>query len=567
MAQTLRIVNYAVNGSGTGHLTRLVAVNRWLRRYAQALQLRAEIYFLTSSEADSLLFHEGFASFKMPSKTAVSDAGIDKLTYLAMAKQWVWHSLALLRPDLLVVDTFPSGSFGELLSALDLCRHKAFIHRPVKEEFASRPDFQAMLPLYDLIVVPEHGVGHGAAPGARKPQTERGLRHVGPVMVRERGELWHRDEVRAHFGVPDGSLLVYVSAGGGGDPGAEAQLHAVCSVLLAEPGLHLLVGAGPLYRGRPLFGPRIGWLTQAGAAELLGGCDLAVCAAGYNSYNELMLAGVPTIFLPQEKVADEQDRRAETAEQAGAAICLRAPLPSAPREGAPPGGADTPFARELRAALGRFRDPGTRDQARQAAMRLAPRSHARDAAAALLGLLVPGHQVDAAVAAVSDELLATLRESGTPFEQATELLHALVPHSASGPHREALAQAAGAVQELVQFARAQQIPFTSLVRLVRLCAHKLGTGEVQERVAALRQVLSALLPFSDWPGALTFVKLLVSERQLSPALAAAQIEGFLSARRAQGEDLYRIVARLSAAHGGDAQFTSNRDLLAAARGA
>ena len=161
----------------------------------------------------------------------------------------------------------------------------------------------------------------------------------------------------------------------------------------------------------------------------------------------------------------------------------------------------------------------------------------------------------------------TLRESGTPFEQATELLHALVPSGASGPHREALAQAASAVQELTQFARAQQIPFSSLVRLVRLCAHKLGTGEVQERVAALRQILSALVPFSDWPGALTFVKLLVSERQLSPALAAAQIEGFLSARRAQGEDLYRVVARLSAAHGGDAQFTSNRDLLAAARGA
>ena len=88
--------------------------------------------------------------------------------------------------------------------------------------------------------------------------------------------------------------------------------------------LHLLVGAGPLYRGRPLFGPRIAWQTQTGTAELLGGCDLAVCAAGYNSYNELMLAGVPTIFLPQEKVADEQDRRAESAERAGAAICLRA---------------------------------------------------------------------------------------------------------------------------------------------------------------------------------------------------------------------------------------------------
>ena len=30
----IRVVNYAVNGRGVGHLTRLVAINRWVRRYA-----------------------------------------------------------------------------------------------------------------------------------------------------------------------------------------------------------------------------------------------------------------------------------------------------------------------------------------------------------------------------------------------------------------------------------------------------------------------------------------------------------------------------------------------------
>ena len=99
----LRVVCYAVNGSGVGHLMRLCAIARWLRRYARHARARAEIYFLTSSEADGLLFHERFASFKLPSKTVVDDAGIDKLTYLALAKQWVWHSLGLLRPDLPVL--------------------------------------------------------------------------------------------------------------------------------------------------------------------------------------------------------------------------------------------------------------------------------------------------------------------------------------------------------------------------------------------------------------------------------------------------------------------------------
>ena len=37
----------------------------------------------------------------------------------------------------------------------------------------------------------------------------------------------------------------------------------------APPGLHLVVGAGPLYRGRPLRGPGLTWLTETGAAELM----------------------------------------------------------------------------------------------------------------------------------------------------------------------------------------------------------------------------------------------------------------------------------------------------------
>jgi hypothetical protein len=71
--RSLRVVCYAVNGSGAGHLMRLVAVCRWLRRYARHARARAEIYFLTSSEADGLLFHERFASFKLPSKTVVGE--------------------------------------------------------------------------------------------------------------------------------------------------------------------------------------------------------------------------------------------------------------------------------------------------------------------------------------------------------------------------------------------------------------------------------------------------------------------------------------------------------------
>ena len=69
----LRVVCYAVNGTGVGHITRLLAIARWLRRYAAALDQKLEVWFLTSSEADGLAFAEGFAAFKIPSKTIVAE--------------------------------------------------------------------------------------------------------------------------------------------------------------------------------------------------------------------------------------------------------------------------------------------------------------------------------------------------------------------------------------------------------------------------------------------------------------------------------------------------------------
>jgi predicted glycosyltransferase len=550
MAQPLRIVNYAVNGSGAGHLTRLVAMNRWLRRYAAVLELRAEIYFLTTSEADSLLFHEQFASFKLPSKTIVGETGIDRLTYLALAKQWVWHSLSLIRPDLLIVDTFPRGSFGELLSALDLCRHKAFIHRPVKPELASRPDFQTMLPLYDLILVPEYAdQAGGTAPRSNQ-------RFTGPVMVRERAEQWSAAEVRAHVAARPGELVVYVSAGGGGDAQAEAQLHRTCAALLAEPEVRIVVGAGPLYRGRPLLQERVLWLQQPAIAELMPGFDLAVCAAGYNSFNELMHAGVPTLFLPQDKVADEQDRRAARACEAGAAWQLA-------------GAGEQELAAALRPLLGRLRDPVERERARAAARSLVPTNHARDAAAELLRLLVPGHRVDRACEAVQDELLAALRADSVQFEQVVELMHCLRAEPTTAAGRGAEELAAQSSLELLRLGRRQKLAAPLLLRAVRLLAPKLGAGTAAERATAVATVLDALAQFADWPAALSLLKLLAAERRLQATATAEGLLRFLRALQQRREDLLRGIYYLSLAHstaGPDSGPAGLCELLQAAQG-
>ncbi|MBI5509395.1 MAG: hypothetical protein HY903_11645 [Deltaproteobacteria bacterium] len=530
MAHSLRIVAYAVDGGGIGHLNRMVALSRWLRRYAAHMGRRAEIYVLTTSEADGLLLTEKLAGFKLPSPTVAHDAGIDRLGYLAMAKQWVWHSLGLLRPDLLIVDTWPRGAFGELLSALDLCRRKAFIYRPVKDEVAASADFQAMLPLYDRVLVPEEeGVVHVQVPKA----AEALVSYVGPVMVRERAEQHSRIEARDHLGVVGDRLAVYVSAGGGGDPGAEEHLLSVVTALCDDPSLHLVVGAGPLYRGRVLAGERITWLAHGGVSELMAAFDLAICGAGYNTFAELMHAGVPTIFVPQHKLADDQAARAARAVAAGAAIVLGEGL----------------LGSEVERAVADFRDPERRRQAGLAARRLVPENHARRAAAELLRLLVPARDVDRAEAAIGDEVLRAARDCRVGYQVFVDLMRALDTRDSGASVEEETS--AGEVSELavalLRFITDRALPVVTAVKLVAALSQKLPRALPAERAAAARRLLPELAAFNDWTAATAFLRMINSERRLPAAELAALIGDFLSRLRARREDLYRGIAYVSEA--------------------
>jgi UDP-N-acetylglucosamine:LPS N-acetylglucosamine transferase len=87
--------------------------------------------------------------------------------------------------------------------------------------------------------------------------------------------------------------------------------------------------------------------------------------------------GVPTVFIPQEKWADDQKARAERAAHARAAVVLDS----------------VADGRELRQIVERFRDPAQRVSASRSACKLVPRNHACDAALALLRLLIPGEQI------------------------------------------------------------------------------------------------------------------------------------------------------------------------------
>ncbi|MCG5053695.1 MAG: hypothetical protein KA712_12100 [Myxococcales bacterium] len=517
LPKSLSFVSYAVNGHGLGHLVRMVAINRWLRRYAAYAGVKTQHWFLTTSEADSLLHREGFAGFKLPSKSVVGEAGIDKLDYLALAKQWVWHSVALLRPDVLLVDTFPNGSFHELMPVLDLCRHKALVLRPVRPAFAG-PAFRAVANLYDRIVVPGHP--HEAGGMRQLGLDPQRLRFVGPVMRGERFEVYDQQEARARLGVPEAARCWLVSAGGGGDETADALYARMDALTASAPDTWLVFAAGPLYRGRPRGGARRVWWTTPDLVAHLPAFDGAVAAGGFNTVHELLFAGIPTVFVPQDKIADDQLARAHAFGEAGAARV-------ASLEGD-----------SLAQALEALRDPQQTAALTAAAHRVVSRNHARDAAAEVLGLVLPEDLIERAREDLADELLTQAARQGLGAEDLCELARALPGGEPDLPLEVALdlwkaAQAAGATLAATQ-------------NLVRLLASKGRKGPVADP-GALGLALTELLEEDDVRHQGSALSLLLrvwpTDRGSDSVGLAQALRGLIKRAATQGVDVFLLARR------------------------
>ncbi len=533
----LTTVAYAVNGSGLGHLTRVVAILRWMRRLARLANVQLEAYILTSSEAPGLALEESFVTFKIPSKTAVRKAGLPKDDYLRLARQWVWHSLGLIKPDLLLVDTFPGGSFGELIHTLDVPRARVFIRRAMKEEFAQTPGVRNLLPLYDKILVPGE---FGAAPQAADAALAARTRHMGPFLLRSREELRPREEARRRLGIPADKLGVWLSAGGGGDPRAGSGIETLVETLRSAPDLHLVVGAGPLYGGAPLRGPNVTWLSDFNAMQDFAGLDFAFSAAGYNSFHELLHAGVPAAFFAQEKIADEQLRRVRAASEAGCALAVGVGGDGAPRE------------EEIRLALDEFRDARRRAELASRASEAVPFNHARDAACEVLGTVLPPDMLEEAMELGSPHFFITLADRGVEPEDVERVQRRLrsVADFDDEERREFI----------LRLISHRAVSGQTAARLFHTLAQRfpaVTTEEEAEELLAAALRIAEAGAFSDERALLELLRALPECEQPRPEKLAAALSDFLQALDSRGDSISRgrsVLAR----HLGDA--TSPRPL-------
>ncbi len=347
-----RLVFYAVNGVGLGHVMRLLGIARQVRK----LRPDAEILFLTSSEATHLIYRAGFASVKMPSHSLAQEKLLDEHTVQSLNHHAAQTAILAFDPHCLIVDCFPAGIQDELLPTLHTSLRKVFVFRTQRESATRQAEFQRALRLYDLILVP-HAAGSENLPLPADVETL----WTGPMMCHEVTEMLGRDEARSALGLPADGFVGLITLGGGGETEMPAaRLHIAAALQKVNDGSLWVEAVGPLSRKEAIAPWRL--LREAQPLMLyLNAFDGAISAAGYNTVQELQCAQVPAILWPFPRLLDDQSARVQALAQSGRALSIG--------EGATENRVD-----ELAAALRALKDDQTRANLRRA-MSASPESH------------------------------------------------------------------------------------------------------------------------------------------------------------------------------------------------
>lgn len=302
----MKILFYGINGQGLGHISRLLNVARVLKELANGLGVKAELIFLTTSEASDIASE--FPVFKIPSLEVYRDHNYNTRDYQVDGRFMVNNLFATLRPDAVVVDTIPTGAFGEFSLIRDFCEKRVFINRHVNSSGEPDKSRVSAFKLYDLIITPDDADNSNKYHFSDSAEAQKNV-FTGTIHGFRSDKALNKADVRTYFSIPNNKKLVYISAGGGGDISADRQIELIIDTLNERDDLVFLIGYGPLYKGRVRYASNIITFTGPNVRDYFRGLDAAICAAGYNTFHELLAAKVPTIFYAQKKGLDRQDLR------------------------------------------------------------------------------------------------------------------------------------------------------------------------------------------------------------------------------------------------------------------
>lgn len=289
------ILFFNVNGSGMGHLSRCLA-------YARRLQGRARPFFFSLASAIEIIEEMGFEADYFVSHYWSSNSTFAWNSELAVRFGMV---LERVRPSVVVFDgTWPFQGF---LAACEAYGSSAMVW---SNRGLLKADTQAVPvdeSLFDLVIQP----GELGVTKSESKLVGGGKRVVvPPVCLLDREELMGRTAARESLGLATDGRYVLFSLGPGNLKDVAGIGHGLIRAF--EAAGFRVVWARPPISVRDVDLPAgVKPLSMYPLARYLRAFDAFVGAAGYNTCCEVVQAGIPSLLVPNEQLADDQARRAQ----------------------------------------------------------------------------------------------------------------------------------------------------------------------------------------------------------------------------------------------------------------
>jgi UDP:flavonoid glycosyltransferase YjiC (YdhE family) len=294
------------NGAGMGHLTRLMA-------YARRAERDMAPHFLSLSQAVGVVGQYGFPFEYAPSAGAT---GLPPRRWHNLFTERVADAVTRLRPAVVVFDgTWPYDGIARVRDVHSQprwvwSRRGMWRHGRSTEQLAKAAWFDAVLAPGEFAEAYDRGA----------TSTADGLR-VGPVTLLDTDELDDRDTARRALGLPLDPRLALVALGAGNINDTSHETGAIVAAL-RRLGVEICV-TQTLIAESDRTRADVHVVREFPLSRRFRAFDLAVSAAGYNSFHELLRFGIPTLFIPNQDTAlDDQQGRAQFAADRGLAHTL-----------------------------------------------------------------------------------------------------------------------------------------------------------------------------------------------------------------------------------------------------
>lgn len=305
-----RVLFVSSNGAGLGHLTRLLAM-------ANRASERIEPMFFSMSQAVGVVEQYDHPWEYCPSR---GDLGCAVEEWNAFFPGRFAEVLRRYRPRAIVFDgTMPYVGMVQVRPQFPEVAF-AWSRRSMWRE-GTTTKFLERGSIFDLVIEP----GEAAAAADRGPlRALMDVHRVRPVTLFDPGDLLTRDQARAELGMDPDAPALLLSLGAGNINDVASDLDVFAGAALTLPGWVTYATRPPIQRADVSLRNHVRPLSIYPLSKYLRAFDAAVVAAGYNSFHEVLMAGVPSAFVPNlATTTDDQQARARYADERGWGVAVQ----------------------------------------------------------------------------------------------------------------------------------------------------------------------------------------------------------------------------------------------------